>query len=187
VADLKLTATPALGGFSHVTDDITVREITGRSIISIAQNKSGLTALSKAIKASLGIALPAPGKTATAPERNTTLMSVALDQWFALFDDDGQPATAFISTGSAAVTDQSDSWVQLQVSGPKARAALERICPVNLHPDAFPKGSIARTSMEHLGTIISNPDDLDTFELLAPRSSAKSFLHMIMTSVQNIS
>lgn len=187
--EFTLTATSALGGFSHETDDISVREITGRAIVSIAQNKSGFAALSDAFKAALGTPLPTPGKTATSPTRNTTLFSAALDQWFALFDEDDQSATAFIApiTGeNAAITDQSDSWVHLRVSGPKARDALVRICPINLHAGAFPQGSVARTTMEHMGAIILNPDDIDVFDLLAPRSSAKSFLHAVMTSVHNV-
>jgi sarcosine oxidase subunit gamma len=73
----------------------------------------------------------------------------------------------------------------LRVSGPKSRIALERICPLDLHPSTFPQGRVARTLMEHLGVIILH-EGPDTYLLLSARSSAGSFLHAVETSVRNV-
>jgi len=111
-------------------------------------------------------------------------------QWFVLFDhaaDQGSPVTIIKEQlgDSAYCTDQSDSWVSLEVSGPLATSALERICPIDLHPTEFAVGAVARTTMEHLGVIITRTGD-DQYLMMSAASSAESFLHAITTSVKNI-
>jgi len=87
---------------------------------------------------------------------------------------------------AAYVTDQSDSWVMLQINGENALRAMERISPIHLSPSAFPPGSIARTSMEHLSAIVMAEDD-STLTLLSPISSAESFWHAVEQSLTNVS
>ena len=76
-------------------------------------------------------------------------------------------------------------WVMLEISGPKSREALARLCTLDLHADTFAEGEVARTMMEHLGVIILR-NAPDSFILLSARSSAKSFLHAVETSIDNI-
>ena len=56
---------------------------------------------------------------------------------------------------------------------------------LDLAPGSFPEGASTRTVMEHLGTLIVR-DGPDSFLLAAARSSAKSFLHAVETSAQNV-
>ena len=83
------------------------------------------------------------------------------------------------------VTDQSDSWVIIKIGGPKSRAALERVCPIDLNPDFFPAGNVARTLLDHLGTIIMAEGN-DQFLLLSARSSAHSFCKTLQRSIENV-
>ena len=83
------------------------------------------------------------------------------------------------------MTLQSDNWVGVRISGTRSRDALERICPLDLHPDVFGIDQVARTVMEHLGVIILR-EDKDSFLMLSASSSAKSFLHAIETSIHNV-
>jgi sarcosine oxidase subunit gamma len=62
---------------------------------------------------------------------------------------------------------------------------LERICPIDLHPQAFAVGAVARTLMDHLNVIILREGG-DTFLLMSARSSARSFWHAVETSIRNI-
>ncbi|MDJ0937719.1 MAG: sarcosine oxidase subunit gamma family protein, partial [Kiloniellales bacterium] len=78
---------------------------------------------------------------------------------------------------TAAVTEQSDAWASLRLEGPATRAVLEKLCPLDLHPGAFPPGATARTTLEHLSAIVTSRDDRGSFSILTPRSSAGSFLH----------
>ena len=112
------------------------------------------------------------------------------DQVFILFappHPDRAVETVRAALGPAAyVTDQSDSWAMLRIAGAGIRAALERICPLDLDDEVFPQGRVARTAMEHLSAIILR-DGEDSFLLMSPRSSARSFLHAVELSAENVS
>ena len=73
----------------------------------------------------------------------------------------------------------------IRVSGPRSRDVLERICPIDLSSNVFTLGSVSRTVMEHIGTIIFRDED-DSFVLLTMRSFANSMLHAIEVSVKNV-
>ena len=83
------------------------------------------------------------------------------------------------------MTIQTDAWVILRISGPLALKALERICPINLEPDVFLENDIARTIMEHLGSIVIC-EKVGSYLVMSASSSAKSFLHALETSLQNV-
>ena len=84
------------------------------------------------------------------------------------------------------ITDQTDAWVILEISGESSREALERICQVDLDKNVFQLDGMARTSMEHMSAIIISKAD-DTFYLMSASSSAKSFLHAVELSAQHVS
>ena len=91
-----------------------------------------------------------------------------------------------ITSNQLAMTDQSDAWVILELTGPLIHDTLERICLIDCSSLAMPIGNTARTIIEHLGTIISRrPDDIHgnpCFWLMSARSSAASFLNAITGS-----
>lgn len=186
--DFKLTAKPALGGYRKVVDGVTLSERADVAIVSIATPLGGETTLAQAVTHGFGAALPAVGGTTLSSDGRTRLLGMAPGQVFAVFEHDGPDARALVDgklDRAAYTTDQTDVWVVLAIDGARARAALERICPLDLHPDAFAEGRAARTVMEHLGVIILR-DGPDSFLLLSARSSAGSFLHAVETSIQNV-
>ena len=63
--------------------------------------------------------------------------------------------------------------------------ALERICPLDLDPLGFEGDGAARTTMEHMGAFVMR-DGEGGFFLMSARSSAKSFLHAVETSIKNV-
>ena len=84
------------------------------------------------------------------------------------------------------MTDQSDAWVILALTGPLIYQTLERICPIDCSSSAMPIGTTARTVIDHIGTIIVRRPDDDNgdpcFWLMSARSSAASFLRAITGS-----
>jgi len=113
---------------------------------------------------------------------------LAPDQAFILFTWAGPDAERYLAErlGDAVyLTDQTDTWCSLEVEGIDSRAALERICPVDLHPLAFAEGDAARTVMEHMGVLVLRTGP-DRFLLLSAGSSAGSFLHAVRRSAENI-
>jgi len=192
----SLTAQSPLGGYKMIVNETSLIEITSLSMVSIAPFAGSQAAFRSRIaklfktgtanspKPSATIALERPHK------KRCILMPSAQGQWFLCFDDDGinpiDGARAILGKNLSkqmAMTDQSDSWVVLALSGPQSRETLARICPIDCSALAMPIGTTARTSMEHLGAIITRrPDGSDhqpCFWLLSARSSAASFLHAI--------
>ena len=77
--------------------------------------------------------------------------------------------------GCAAVADQSDARAVLRVGGRDIREALAKGCLIDLHPRAFGPGTVAITSISHIGVTIWQVDDRPTYDLFVFRSLAKSF------------
>jgi len=188
VANFSFKAAPTLGGFSKDYDGISLREIIDLALVSVAIPLGAETKVKAAIKSSFGTDLPSP-TISVAGTNGQRFLSSAPDQMLVLFHHEGPDADKIVNTrlkGSAYTTDQTDNWVALQIEGPKAITALERICPIDLHPKSFVQNQYARTQMEHMGAFIIKTGQ-DSFLLLSASSSARSFLHAVETSILNVS
>ncbi|MBX2839242.1 MAG: sarcosine oxidase subunit gamma [Gammaproteobacteria bacterium] len=182
---LNLAPTPALGGWQAHHPGITVRELSNHSLVSIAAPLNGRDTLQQTLSSKLSLELPITGQFSASSDH--TLLGLQPDQWFLKIGQASVNPVAEIADSigaSAHLTDQSDSWVVIELEGIHARLVLERICPIDLHPDVFSIGSVTRTSMEHLGVIIYRTAT-DTFVLLSARSSAESFRHALEVSINN--
>ena len=71
-----------------------------------------------------------------------------------------------------ALTDVSDAWSIIDISGDDAPARLAEGCSVDLHNSAFPSGRYALTRLQHLPVIIHRLDDRSRFRILVDRSVA---------------
>jgi methylglutamate dehydrogenase subunit D len=194
-----LIAQSPLGGYNMIVNGASLIEVTGLSMVSVAplagSQAAFQTAVAKLFKAGKGDS-PKPSATMAldrSGKQRCILMPTAQNQWFLCFDDDStnpiDAAKALLGKSlpkQMAMTNQSDSWVILALSGPQSRQTLARICPINCGASAMPIGTTARTNMEHLGAIITRrPDEDDNqpcFWLLSARSSAASFLRGITGS-----
>jgi len=84
----------------------------------------------------------------------------------------------------AAVTDQSDGWVWVTLTGADAVAVLARLTALDLRPAAFAPGTSARATINHLPALLIRT--AEGFEIAAFRSMAHSLKHEIeaaMTAV----
>ncbi len=188
MSDWELIASPPLAGFDRQDDGISLSEVTDHALVSIAIRLGCDTVLHNTMLAEFGAGLPECGNSTVATNGDIRFLGMQQDQTFALFRFRGNHAAREIAKNlaeTAYYTDQSDSWAMLQISGSRARAALERICPLDLHQDVFALGSVARTTMEYLAVIILRTGK-DAFLLMSPRSSARSFLHALETSMENV-
>ena len=121
-------------------------------------------------------------------DKSVRLVSTQADQFFVLFDHAAADAAEQVARqlgDTGYFTDQTDNWVALNLLGAAARPALERACPLDLHPDAFGLNASARTVLDHLGTLVVHTGE-DRYLLLSARSSALSFLHVLETVVENV-
>ncbi len=187
-----LQSLTALDNFSEEMNGISVTEVTDQAIVSMAIPAITNDAFNKVIKKSFKVDRPNIGQFTLSKTNNARFLGLQQDQLFVLFDYAGDRAVEEISAKInstdqlAYLSDQSDSWVTLRISGGNCLDALERICPLDIHPSAFPVGSVARTSMEHMATIIIHEAE-GSYLLLSLRSFAQSFLHAVTTSIKNVS
>ncbi|XSG83039.1 MAG: sarcosine oxidase subunit gamma [Methyloligella sp. ZOD6] len=188
MSDTALYPTPALGGYRSDKDGLVVEELTRLAIVSIATPLGSDKALTAAFQKSFGAEVPETGRVTVSEDGKIRFLGMAPGQIFAVFNHDGPDAERRLAeqlSDSAYTTDQTDVWVALRIAGDDVTAVLERICPLDLHADAFPADRCARTVMEHMAAIVLK-DGEDGFVLLTARSSAKSFLHAVEVSVENV-
>ncbi|MFY0614329.1 MAG: hypothetical protein JXQ99_22565 [Hyphomicrobiaceae bacterium] len=187
--EFTLTAQSAFSKRPAAYNGIQLTAFQPPAIASMATPNGGEAALAAALQAAYGIDIPPVGRAAISAKDSATFLRHAPDQMFVLFmpPASGKPTDPMAATlgDTAYLTDQSDSWAALRIEGPLSRAALERICPLDLAPGNFPPGTVARTVMEHLG-IIMLCEAGDKYLLLSARSSADNFLHAVETSVRNV-
>ncbi len=179
-----LTPTPFLGGYDQSIGGIRIRERHDLGLISMAIPLGDDAKVKKALKAAYGVAEPSATKSTV--KGDVRIIRSAVDQMLMLFPNDAPnpvPDVKSAMKDSVWVTDQSNTWVVLEVSGDTVRDALERLCPIDLHPDTFAKNASARTVMEHMGALIVRTGD-NSFLLMSASSSAGSFLHAVETSAK---
>lgn len=187
MAEFTLVSEPPLAGVDIALGGTRLTAPKDLAIVAMALPLGGEDAALKAIEKGYGAELSAPGKSVVTPKANTRLMRTAPDQAMALFTRAEPVAEAVVAgiVGDALyLTDQTDTLCALELSGPGARAALERICPLDLHPTAFAVDDATRTVMEHLGVFIIRTGE-DAYLLVSASSSAGSFLHAVETSMKN--
>ena len=188
MADYTLISAPPLAGHDETIGGIRLHAPADLAIVSIALPLGAEDAGLKAIKAAYGADMPAPGKSVVGKD-GARLVRLGPDQGFVIFTHPTADAREVVDgklKGKAYTTDQTDVWTGLAIEGARARTALERICPLDLHPETFAIDDAARTVMEHLGVLIIRTD-ANGYLLLSASSSANSFLHAIETSIENVS
>jgi len=188
VADLIMHAQSPLRGYDNRFGNTSLRERNDTAIYSISLSLNAEPAL-QSIKKSLGVQWPKTGFSTASGDGKYQLLGLQADQVFALVNapatKDGQAPQLPNLADEAYVTDQSDSWACLSIQGEDATGALERICPIDLHPSVFAVGQVTRTAMEHL-TVIILCEAENSYSLFSPSSSAQSFAHAIEMSLHNV-
>jgi len=188
VGDYALKSISPLNEYSRNFKENLLEEVVGMEVISIATSVENKDFLNKQLIEIFNLELPVPGKSHLSSNGLSRLMGLSLDQWLIVSVDQKYELKALLEnslSNKSYVTLQTDAWVCIRISGRSALKALERICPVNLDPDLFLKDFIARTMMEHLGSIVicENPN---SYLLMSASSSAKSFLHALEVSLKNV-
>ncbi len=188
MADYTLTAQSPLGGFCRTFADTELSEVTDRAIISMAIPEGGETAFAERISSAYSCEIPKPGQSLQSSADDARLVWMQRDQFFLLpkYTDHNVTSAVHEKLGDTAyLSDQSDSWVLLRLSGPQSMAALERICPIDLYSESFPVNAVSRTVMEHMAAVVIKEGE-NSFILMGLRSYAHSFLHALETSLTNI-
>ncbi|WP_439140461.1 sarcosine oxidase subunit gamma [Roseicyclus sp.] len=160
---------PAHGLTPVTLADVALHEAPLIPIWSIAPYRGQEENVTAQLKKSLGLGFPAPG--ALLSKGAVSIAWSGYDQAFLM----GAAPDARLSA-HAALSDQSDAWAQLVLSGPLARAVLARLVPIDLSVAAFPVGAAARSMLGHMNTLILQAEDR-VFTLMIYRSMTATAVH----------
>ncbi|MBY0305514.1 MAG: sarcosine oxidase subunit gamma [Sphingomonas sp.] len=160
-----------------MAERVTVTERTGLGIATVMQRQG---ASAPALSATIGCPLPeGPRRTTMGP---LSMIGTGPGSWLAMMDDAPadwaetlQPRLA----GLASVSDQSGGYLVHRFAGAGASGLLQRGVAIDLHPAAFPTGSVAATVIAHIGVILWRVDYDPSFDVAIFRSYADSFRHWI--------
>ncbi|MFO1204137.1 MAG: sarcosine oxidase subunit gamma family protein [Tabrizicola sp.] len=171
----ELIAKSALEGRTLTTGTVTLAEVDVGPITSIAVFPGGAKAVAKGLKA-LGLAMPEPNT--VIEKKGARIVWTGRDQAFLIGVE--PPALE-----GAAVTDQSDGWAVLSVSGAGVADVLARWVPVDLRLAAFPVGRAVRTQLNHMNVVILRAGD-HAFEIMVFRSMARTAWHEVETAMHMV-
>jgi heterotetrameric sarcosine oxidase gamma subunit len=154
---------------------VTLAELDVGPITSVAALPGGAKTVAKGLK-SLGLAMPEPGT--FAEKKGGRIVWSGRDQAFLMSAD--CPALE-----GAAVTDQTDGWTVLALSGTAAVDVLARLVPMDLRLGAFPVGRALRTQLNHMNVVILRVGDY-AFEIMGFRSMARTAWHELETTMHMV-
>lgn len=138
------------------------------------------------VRRSLGVDLPVRAN-ASVIGASACALWLGPRSWVWMADDAApafDEARQAINTGGGAIFDVSASQLAWVVSGDAAERVLNRMCPLDLHPSAFPAGHCAQTLLGHAAGLIFRPRDTPTFVLMVARSLARGVWHHLCVSAE---
>ena len=164
---------------------IVLAELGQVALASVIARKGKAAQANEACRRSFGVELPRVPRRVEG--RDIELLWTGPGQWMALLRRDLPPGElearlAAVFAGLASVAEQSDGRSIIRVAGPKARDALAKGLPIDLHPRAFRPGDTALTVAALIGVQIWQVDDVPTYEIAVFRGFARSFWHFLTES-----
>ena len=116
VSEYSLKAEPVLAGYSQKFDELQLREIGGRAMVSMAIPKGGEEELEQQLKRAYQSEMPGTGQwLSSGVDHNPQFLRLQDDMCFVLFDYSGDRAVDKLAENisKAYLSDQSDSWAML--------------------------------------------------------------------------
>ena len=165
---------------------VVVSDRDGTGLATVLVRKGQHEALAQRVREKFGLELPRGPRRSASSE--VAFIATAPGAWLATHERIGN---AFVQTlaeataGLASISDQSDGYAVVRLWGPHVRAALCKLLPIDLHPNAFAVGAVAATVASYIGTTIWRLDDQagsSVFEMAVYRSMADSFWSALSAS-----
>ena len=151
----------------------------GEVLFALAWNVRGNPAQSSFVSAAerlLGLPLPLEPNTSTRSAGKTVLW-LGPRSWLlvagpALRRNEFDVTRTALNTAGGALFDVSSSYVGWMMAGARAARALNRSCPLDLHPSAFPAGRCAQSVLGHINALLYKVDERPAFIVMVARSLA---------------
>ena len=171
----ELIAKSSLEGRSLNLGGVSLAEVDVGPITSVAVLPGGAKTVARGLKA-LGLAMPEPNT--FVEKKGLRIVWTGREQAFLI------GAESPVLEG-AAVTDQSDGWAVLSLSGPAAADVLARLVPMDLRIVACPVGTALRSQLNHMNAVILRTGDY-AFEIMVFRSMARTAWHELETATHMV-
>jgi sarcosine oxidase subunit gamma len=156
---------------------LTLSEVDPGRLTALMPFKGQADALSAALVAAHGVAFPAPGRVT---EGDGVLCGwTGRGQAFLAGPAPDEGLSRF-----ASVTDQSDAWAVVELTGDGVEEVLARLVPIDLRPASFPEGSAARTLCQHMTVTIWRTGQ--GLRIMGFRSMARTLAHEIADAMASV-
>jgi heterotetrameric sarcosine oxidase gamma subunit len=159
---------------------VTLRERLDLDLVQVAAFAQTREPLTAALSHTLGMLLPADGRTASL-QGDVTVYQIAPGRYLisrpwgvgaTLFDE----LTPVIGPDVGAVTDLSHARSFIELRGEAAREVLARGFALDLDPLVFGENAFAQTPVHHISTLLHRlPGEPSAFRILVLRTFARSF------------
>lgn len=158
---------------------VTATERDGLGIARIQARRSQAARVAELLRAQFG--LEPPNEPRRVNRADVAVAGVGPAAWLAThdnMDNDFAPSLRSLLGDSAAVTDQSDGYVILRLTGPRVRATLAKLVPIDIHPRSFRVNDVAQTACGYVNVTLWRLEDTASsdaaFEIWTGRSFAVS-------------
>jgi methylglutamate dehydrogenase subunit D len=153
-------------------------------IATVMQRKDKWPEFAAAVKRRFGFDPPDEPRWVSA--QGTAMLGIGRGRWLAIReqDEDGNFFAQLSAEleGLASVIEQSNALGVLRLSGPMLYPTMEKGVQLDLAARTFPVGSLAVTSIAHIGVTLWKVDEAPTIEVAVARSLADSLLHWLESS-----
>lgn len=165
---------------SQSSTDVIVTQRDGLGLATVLERRGRQAELQQRVRERFGIEMPrGPRRLAV---NGTAFIATGPGAWLATCEGAGNnfaPRLREQLGDLASISDQSDGYAVLRISGPYVRHALCKLVPIDLHPRAFEIGNVAGTVAAHISVILwrleNGSGGAAVFELACYRSFADSF------------
>ena len=168
---IELVAKSAASGVLPVTiGTLSVTELPLHEIHSIAPFKGAKA--SAALKKAVGVGLPDAGRSTA--KGDVQILWSARGQYLLI--------GATPPKLSAAITDQSDAWCAVTLTGARAASVMARLCPIDTAQ--MEDGDVARSLVGHMSAIIVKR--AEGFVIMVFRAFAKTLVHELRDAMVSV-
>lgn len=167
----------ALDGVDDVIGTIRLREVTNISLVSVAARRNSQDRCHAWLRMTFGAV---PGPNGSESSVAGTALWMGPDQWMLSrqigpdFDYAGNIKTELDE--AASVTEQTGSWVTIEVTGDRLADAFERLCAIPIR--TMQPGEARRTQIHHQSCFVVL-ESKSAARILGARSSARSLWHAL--------
>jgi len=162
-----------------------VCERQGLGIATVIVRRGLNLALAERVRARVGLQMPSGLHRTTSGD--WAFVGTGPGVWLATQERGGNNFAGVVREAAgdlASISDQSDSYVVLRLSGVRVRDTLCKLLPIDLHPGTFRVGDVAVTTDAHFTVTIWRLESCNggdsTFDLAIPRSFSEAFCRALL-------